>query len=93
MSKSTEIVMQTETATYSLMEQMNIMGLDKDIQKAMATAIMNSHNTIQQSFWRNILEVAKQYSEMPYSDLRNEASVELCKDIAKLAEKHHLPFV
>lgn len=93
MPKQTETVMQTETATYGLMDQMNVYGLDADIQKAMATAIMNSHNTIQQSFWRNILGVAKQYSEMSYSDLRNEASVELCKDIAKLAEKHHLPFV
>ena len=88
-----DIEQATQDAMRALMDQMNYMGTDLTIQKTMSNVLMNEHNTIQQTFWRNILQVAKTYSEMSYCDGRNEASVALCKDIAELAEKHHLPFV
>lgn len=90
---SQEIKTAVKDATNALMDQMNYMGLDKAIQDEMAKSILNNHNTIQQSFWRNILAVATTYANTAYADGRNEASVALCKDIAQLAEKHHLPFV
>ena len=93
MSTSEEIASNAKVATKNLLSEMNHMGCDEQIQDAMFEAIQNSHNTVQQCFWRNIMKVAEKYSKMEYSDGRNEASVELCKKVTSVSEEHHLPFV
>jgi hypothetical protein len=79
-----------------LLNDLNIMGSDKPIVEGVVEALRMNHRTLQQNFWRMMLEVIKQYSEFRH-DLRNEASVELCKFFTeKLKEdegKTYLPFV
>ena len=87
---------ETKEAVAKLMNALNVMGTKKDVVEGIIEELRCTHRTLQQNFWRVILEVMKQYSEFRF-DLRNEASVELCKYITeKLAEdesKTYLPFI
>lgn len=78
-----------------LLNDLNIMGSDKPIIEGVVEALRMNHRTLQQNFWRMMMQVIKQYSEFRH-DLRNEGSVELCKFIKEEVEKNHkeyLPFV
>ena len=79
-----------------LMDALNIMGGKKDIVEGIIEELGCTHRTLQQNFWRVMVEVIKEYAEFR-SDLRNEASVELCKffkeKLAENEEKTYLPFV
>ena len=54
------------------------------------------HNTLQQNFWRMMVEVIKDYSSVKYCDARNKASVKLCKKLKFFMEENklgHLPII
>lgn len=60
--------------------------------KGAVKALANDHPTLQQNVMRFFLEFCQEMAQKPYSDARNEASVELAKKIVKL-EGQYLPFV
>lgn len=59
---------------------------------AFAAAICRGHKTLQQSVMRLFVTVAQHMAETPV-DARNEAAVELAKEISKIAESHPLPLI
>jgi hypothetical protein len=68
----------------------NSMGCEKELAERMLIAITGQHRTLQQSFFRVFVDMAEKYATT-YSDLRNDASVDFAKKVAKL--DHHFPFV
>lgn len=89
---------QTEVAAeaiHNLMDAVNVMGSDDPVVKGIIDELEVSHRTLQQNFWRVMMQVIKKYSEFG-SDGRNEGAVELCKYITEQVEtnhKEHLPYV
>lgn len=68
----------------------NSMGCEKELAERMLIAITGQHRTLQQSFFRVFVDMAEKYADTR-SDLRNDASVDFAKKVAKL--DHHFPFV
>ena len=83
-------------AIRDLMNALNVMGTKKDIAEGIMEELGCTHRTLQQNFWGVMIDVIREYSEFRH-DLRNEASVELCKFLTeRLKEdesKTYLPFV
>ena len=78
-----------------IMDAVNIMGSDKQVVEGVVEGLSLSHRTLQQNFWRVMMQVIKEYSEFR-SDLRNEGAVELCKFIKEQVEtnnKEYLPYI
>ena len=78
-----------------IMDAVNIMGSDKQVADGILEALQMSHRTLQQNFWRVMMQVIKEYSEFR-CDGRNEGAVELCKYIKEQVEENHkeyLPYV
>lgn len=69
-----------------LLDNLNIMGSDKPIVNGVIEALRTNHRTLNQNFFRMLIEVIRQYAEFRF-DLRNEASVKLCKFIADKIEE------
>jgi len=76
----------TKDSMNDLMDTLNIMGSDKEVIDGIIEILHTTHRTLQQNFWRVMVEVMKQYSEFRH-DLRNEGSVKLCKFITETLEK------
>jgi hypothetical protein len=53
--------------------------------------MQRDHRTIQQNFWRFVVEIAMIYKDLPF-DLRNQCAIIFCKKIAELDERH-MPYV
>jgi len=68
-------------ATKIIIDELNIMGADDAVQKAMLTEIISSHRTLQQSTINTLIKVLTLYSKLEYYDGRNEASVQACREI------------
>ncbi len=71
-----------------LFNEINNFSYEKHV-KYFFDAITHQHRTLQQSFWRTIVEVAKKYAELDkdgWYDLRNEASVKMCAKLKKWFE-------
>jgi hypothetical protein len=49
--------------------------------------MQRDHRTIQQNFWRFVVEIAMIYKDLPF-DLRNQCAIIFCKKIAELDERH-----
>ena len=78
-----------------IMDAVNIMGSDETVVKGIVESLQMSHRTLQQNFWRVMMQVIKEYSEFG-SDGRNEGAVEMCKFIKEQVEENHkeyLPYV
>lgn len=60
-----------------------------------AKAAIYEHRTLQQSLVRSMVAVIREMAKSEYYDLRNEASVNLCKAIVEsgVLDEHSLPFV
>lgn len=77
---------------------LNTMGRDKDVQHRVVSYLENEHRTLQQAFMRNVIapvivHFAKQ-GELGYYDLRNEATVNTCKELKKVLDKNlGFPFI
>lgn len=76
-----------------MMSALNVIGGEDELRKALSEALMDQHRTLQQNFWRCIFNVAKDYGENAQSDLRNEASVDACKEVTKALSDKGLPFI
>lgn len=66
-----------------------------ELSDVIFNAVQNEHRTIQQNFWRVMLEVIEKYSNTSY-DLRNESSVKMCQSIMKSINENNnrcLPFI
>ncbi len=90
---------QKETAKEAIdmiMDAVNIMGSDRKVKDGIIEALRCSHRTLQENFWRVMIDVIKEYSTF-HCDLRNEAAVNLCKFITEKLnenpEKTYLPYV
>lgn len=89
---------QTEVAAeaiHNIMDAVNVMGSDDPVVKGIIDELEVSHRTLQQNFWRVMMQVIKKYSEFNY-DYRNENSVEMCKFIKEQVEenyKEYLPYI
>jgi phosphoenolpyruvate-protein kinase (PTS system EI component) len=82
-------------ATKEILDAVNIMGNDKEVVEGIVEALQHNHRTLQQNYWRVMMQVIKEYSEFRH-DMRNEGSVDMCKFIKEQVEKHHkeyLPYV
>ena len=80
-----------DEVTYKILyTYINRMGGKKGIGKMMA----REHPTLQQSFMREVvMDFVTEMAGKDYSDLRNEASVNACKEIMKVLEDKYFPFV
>ena len=88
-----DIKEQAANGLNEIISSLNMIGCEDDIKKALIDNLMNQHRTLQQSFWRCIFNVAKEYGETAVHDLRNEASVDACKEVTKSLLKKGLPFI
>lgn len=86
-----QIVKQSKQAMSQILAAVNYMGLEKELSEAMLATLLNDHRTIQQSFWRTIRLLAKQYGETQHFDQRNEASVKFAKEVGEI--QMSLPFI
>lgn len=76
----------------NLVNETNVMGMEKAVAAGIVQGLMGSHRTLQQSFMRAFMLACKEIDEKGYSsDLRNEQSMKVIKKIAKMDE--YLPFV
>ena len=91
--RTAEMKKSAEDATELLVRLTNSYGSDKAVAEGILAGIQKSHNTLQQCFWRVMQNVIKGYGESEYCDLRNQASVDFCKAITKIADDHRLPMV
>lgn len=64
---------------------LNSMAIDEDkIAELMVQTLQKEHRTIQQTFMKTNALMIKKYSEFPYSDMRNEGSVNWAKKVAEI---------
>lgn len=84
---------QIEENVSTMLKMMNSVGArgNNDYSQAILNKLNNEHRTIIQNFFRTLQFTITEYSKTEHSDLRNEASVEWCKEVAKIDT--YLPFV
>jgi len=82
-----------EELTKQLIQLTNAYGSEDSVTEGILRAITTEHNTLQQSFWRAMQGVIAGYSEHKYVDLRNQASVDMCKAMNEALNGQYLPFV
>ena len=73
-----------EDVTKQLVDLTNSYG--SDISKGILSALNGSHRTLQQSFFRAMYSVIKQYGEDDWCDLRNQASKDFCREVTEKVE-------
>lgn len=89
--RSVERKNEAKDAMVKLIDTTNVMGGEKDVAAGLLEALLSSHRTLQQSFFRAFADAMEHYAETPFVDLRNEASVEFAKKVKEL--DHYFPFV
>ena len=90
MKPDNEIASKMYKAMQEVTPAVNIMS-DKELEDGMLNALLDEHRTLQQSFFRVLHNVMKQYAATKYYDLRNEASIEYAKRVSEL--DHHFPLI
>lgn len=81
----------------NLMDELNKMGSEEEVGKCFVNAISQTHRTLQQNFFRDILLVciknfARRYDDGQY-DLRNEESCKIAKKLMPIIKDAGLPFI
>jgi hypothetical protein len=67
---------------------------DEAVAKAFVESMRSTHLTLQQSMMRVFMAQIKAWSETSWVDLRNQATVDLCKEIMeKVGNDSFLPFI
>ena len=78
-------------ALRNLIDFVNKFGCPDEI---FAKLMMREHRTLQQSAMRLFMKCIEQWAIQEHSDLRNEATIALCKKIMKSVEDDkYLPFI
>ena len=72
---------EVEEAFDKLVSLTNYFGSEKYIVAGILASLNSSHRTLQQSFWRAMSKVMKKYGEDDFSDLRNQASKDYCREV------------
>jgi hypothetical protein len=87
-----DYIQEIRKATEKIVGFMNSRYTEK-ASEGMWLGVSHTHKTLQQNFWRVVIELAEKYKDNPY-DLQNEASVRFCKELTRMVnEKHiHLPW-
>lgn len=70
---------------------LNSMSYDKEAIKGFVEKITTSHRTLQQSAMRAIFALLMEWADSSH-DERNEATVQFCQDVKKLAEEKNISF-
>lgn len=78
-------------AMQAVISATNPMATDKVMADAMAQALLDSHRTLQQNFFRLFVRAMDTYGETNFYDARNNASVDFAKDISE--KDYHFPFI
>lgn len=76
-------------AANDILDFVNVYGFDSN---TFAETICHAHRTLQQSVMSLFVTLIRYFSENGY-DERNEATVELSKELVKITDKHSLPFI
>ena len=81
----------------TIFHELNYMGQEEDVSKAVVDTVLHEHRTLQQKFFRSvivpiILDFAKRYDDGQY-DLRNEDSCKCAKKLEPLLKDVHFRFV
>ena len=80
-----------QEAADALTDYVNVLGREYG---AFVTAILASHRTLQQNIMRMFMELVKAWSEVQFTDMRNEGTVTLAKQIMEaVGDKLYLPHV
>jgi hypothetical protein len=90
---TSDIKQQADNGLNEIISSLNIMGCENEVNKVLVDNLINQHRTLQQNFWRCIFDVAKEYSERAGHDLRNEASVDACKEVTNALSDKGFPFI
>ena len=81
----------TEKVAKQVIDFVNNYGCD---YKLFAQHITRAHRTLQQSSFRLFVECILEWSKQDNCDLRNEATVKVCKEIVKvMGDKLYLPYI
>jgi len=92
-----EVFESVKTAMSSLFSAMNTMGNNTPVTDAVKACIKGEHRTLQQAFFRNMVESSiEAFAEMDadgHTDLRNQAACECATKITPILNNTHLPFV
>jgi len=72
-----------EELTGKLVDETNRYGVEEDFIEGMTKGIKDRHRTLQQTFFRCLKGVIKEYSKTS-GDLRNEDSIEWAKKVSKI---------
>lgn len=76
----------------ALISEVNTMGSEDAVADGLVEGLLRSHRTLQQSFVRAFITACQKIDKMEnITDMRNEQSIKILKQIAKIDET--LPFV
>ena len=67
----------------SIIRQLNYMGCEGEVAKAVVEELRVSHRTLQQNWWKMVQAVAKEYAGFEH-DLRNEDAVRFAKKVSEV---------
>jgi len=83
----------TKKITKELIQELNIMGNDREVIEAIFDVVTHSHRTLQQNFFRTLQGVIQKYGELEdyNTDPRNEAAHKWCKKVKDIDEP--LPYI
>jgi hypothetical protein len=80
-----------QQAADALTDYVNVLGRKYG---AFVTAILGSHRTLQQNVMRMFMQLVKAWSEVEFTDMRNEGTVTLAKQIMEaVGDRVYLPHV
>lgn len=80
---------EAEALANGILDFVNAFGFDAD---TFAETICRGHKTLQQSTMRLFITTIRKMAEVR-PDKRNEATVELAKEIVEIADTHSLPLI
>ena len=86
--KDMERQKEVEEAFDKLVNLTNYFGSEKYVTAGILASLNRSHRTLQQSFWRAMYQVMKQYGEDEWCDLRNQASKDFCREVIEKVEAY-----
>ena len=64
----------------------------KEQAEAFFNVLSREHRTLQQNFWKCIVDVMRKYGEQKYFDNRNDQSVKFCKATSAWLEENGLHY-
>ena len=88
-----ELVERNAKVVKELTDLVNIMGNEEDLAKVFVSQLNKTHPTLQQNLFRVFASVIKEHAARPYTDLRNEGSVEWAKKVVEATKKTYMPFI